>query len=150
MRKARNYWEEICAILAILVGLGLTSMSWADTFQWKSSENPNYTNNLCNTSTSSWDCTGNFMTKSCVKKGSPGNPGANTDLYICGNTVWNGVQATQIRQYGRCNVSGGSCTEWGLYYCVAWNVYKDNICSSNQLACNWQGAGPGFCDPNNP
>lgn len=150
MRKARNYWEETCAVLAIVVGLGLTGLGGADTFQWPGSTGPTPTSYKCNASTSLWDCTGNFGNTSCVTKGTFGNPGSNTTLYECGDTVWNSVKATHIRQYGLCNTGTGSCTEWDKYWCVAWEVYKDNYCSSDQYACGYYGSGSAFCDPNNP
>lgn len=150
MRKARNYWKETCAILAMLVGLGLAGMSWGNgPYVWPANQGGTQTTYKCNSSTSLWDCTNNFMQGvGCVKKGSPGKPGNNNSLYECGNTIWNSVQVTQIRQYGQCNSGSGSCTEWTQYWCVAWNVYEDNACST--LACSPQGWGSNFCDPNNP
>lgn len=150
MRKARNYGEVISAILAIVVGLGMVGMSWADnpSQPWPVNTGPAPTAFKCNSSTSQWDCTGQFNGTDCVPKNSPNQTGQDFSLYECGDAVWNSVKATQIRQYGKCNYGSGSCTQWTSYNCVIWNVYKDKSCSI--FACSWVGAYGPFCDPENP
>lgn len=141
MRKARNYWQEMCAVLAILVGLVLTGVSWADEVKWPANVGPTNTLYQCNTQTG--NCWG--WSENCIPKGTPG---IDSMYFSCGNTLWLSLEVVVVKQWGKCNDGVGLCTQWSQYWCLIYNVYKDSSCSIN--ACYWYGwAGP-LCDPEDP
>ncbi len=140
MRKARKHWQESCAVLAILVGLVLTGVSWAD-FAWPPNAYPFPTSSLCNSQTG--DCYG--WGNNCINKGD-----ARTDNedYTCANTVWNSLKMNRAKAWGLCNTGSGSCTAWGIYYCVYWYIYQNPNCDT--YACDQINYNTLLCDPNNP
>jgi hypothetical protein len=143
MRKARNYWEESCAVVAILFGLALTGMSWAEKSQWQTNANPTPTDFQCNAGTG--NCKG--WTSQCISKATGG---LDASYFTCGNSIWNSLHVTQARAYGSCNSGSGSCTEWGTYWCLDYDVFSDGACSANNYQCSIMLALANLCDPNNP
>jgi len=143
MRKARNYWQETCAVLAIVAGLVITGCCWADTFQWPPNTIPTPTDFQCNAGTG--NCKG-WSTQCQVK----GTSTIDKSYFSCGSTIWNSLQVVNFKAYGYCDSGSGSCTKWGTYWCLNFDVFGDNACSPSMYKCSITLALANLCDPNNP
>lgn len=131
MRKARTYWQETCAVLAILVGLGLAGVSWADQVSWNTNVGPHDTEVQC---VASRRLVCNNWSLGCVESGTSGYAIGN---FSCGNTIWNSLQITALRAFGTCSAGSGQCRYWDEYWCLQWNIYRNSDCTT--LECTAQG-----------
>jgi hypothetical protein len=139
MLSQRSYGWDLCALLAVIFGLGTAATCWADD-PWPDSVGPHSGTGLCQAATDY------CFQKDCLTYSS----GQDTYWFTCGTTLWNSTQRIQQRLPGQC--TGGTsppCTYYDAFFCAELQVYELPLCRGAKECKVWVHVAGAICDPNN-
>ena len=143
MQSRRQGWEELCAFLAVVVGLSFATACWADTWPPGEGVNP-YTDQTCPPETK--HCNG--APQGCQDRGVSG---MGDDWFKCddGSGPYASFQVTADNPWGTCAKADKDkvCLNYAKWPCLKASVYKTKGCDEKQKQCGWIDWVANLCDP---